>query len=179
MTTKTASTTVALLCGALFMLGAAQASAGSPSKNYGRCLTTKPIKFDGTIAEAAIATPELSTLVDLVVAAGLDGALSAPGNLTVFAPTNDAFSAIPGPLLAAIGGDDDVLNSVLTYHVVPGRVDPRKSLVPREVTTLQGQTVFLGYDGNPQINQSNTDCQAVRATNGTMWIVDSVLLPQF
>lgn len=161
------------------MLAATQAGAANPGRNYGKCLTTKPIKFDGTIAEAAIATPDLSTLVALLLDAGLDDELSAPGNLTVFAPTNDAFSAIPGPLLAAIGGDEDVLNSVLKYHVVPGPVDPRRSLVPREVTTLQGQTVFFSYDGNPQINQSNTVCQAVRATNGTVWIVDSVLLPQF
>jgi uncharacterized surface protein with fasciclin (FAS1) repeats len=45
--------------------------------------------------------------------------------------------------------------------------------------TLQGQSLFLSYNKNPQINQSNTGCQGVRTSNGTVWIVDSVLMPQY
>lgn len=181
-----ATATAALVLGAFTLVGATQAQAtdsnnawGGAYKNYGQCLKTKPIKFDGTIVDAALATPELSILADLVVAAGLVDALSQPGNLTVFAPTNDAFLGIPPDLLDAIGGDTDVLTGVLTYHVVGGPVDPRRSIVIRKVPTLQGQSLFLSYNKNPQINQSNTGCQGVRTSNGTVWIVDSVLMPQY
>lgn len=152
----------------------------SATPTFAQCRATQAIDFHGTIVDAAIATPALSTLTSLVVAANLVGPLSAPGNLTVYAPTNDAFAKIPPSVLGAIGGDPGVLTSVLTYHVVPGSADPRRN-GKREVTTLQGQTVFTGYQPGvgPMINQSNADCTAVHTTNGTVWIIDSVLLPQF
>lgn len=159
-------------------LAAPLSAAASPS--FAECRKTQAVDFPGTIVDAAIATPALSTLTSLVVAADLVGPLSAPGHLTVFAPTNDAFAKIPADVLGAIGGDLAVLTAVLTYHVVPGRVDPRHPKT-RERTTLQGQTLFAGYDrGNgPAVNQSVADCTAVRTTNGTVWVIDSVLLPQF
>lgn len=153
-------------------------AAASPS--FAECRKTQAVDFPGTIVDAAIATPALSTLTNLVVAADLVGPLSAPGHLTVFAPTNDAFAKIPAAVLGAIGGDPAVLTAVLTYHVVPGRVDPRLP-VTKERRTLQGQTLFAGYDRGtgPAINQSVADCTAVRTSNGTVWLIDSVLLPQF
>lgn len=147
---------------------------------YNACRRTKLTNFDGTIVEAAIATPALSTLKDLVIAANLADALNGPGPFTVYAPTNDAFAKIPAPVLSALGSDTALLTAVLTYHVVPSRnADPRRPLSPREVTTLQGQSVFLEYDKGPQVNQSTAACQGVRTSNGTVWIIDSVLLPQF
>lgn len=155
------------------------AHANGSGSSYAQCIRTQPVQFNGTIVEAALATPALSTLASLVVAADLVDDLSAPGNLTVFAPTNDAFAAIPSAVLGAIGGDVGVLTAVLTYHVAEGYVDPRRPRVPREVSTLQGQTLFVEWDGEPQVNQSTAACQPVRTTNGTVWIIDSVLLPQF
>jgi uncharacterized surface protein with fasciclin (FAS1) repeats len=153
--------------------------AATAAPGYAECRKAKPVDFDGTIVDAAIATPALSTLVDLVVAAGLADALSAPGNLTVFAPTNAAFGKIPAPVLGAIGSDLGVLTAVLTYHVVPAAVDPR-TLRTGEVGTLQGQTLFTGFDRGTgaTVNQSVADCTAVRTSNGTVWVIDSVLLPQ-
>jgi uncharacterized surface protein with fasciclin (FAS1) repeats len=83
-------------------------------------------------------------------------------------------------VLGAIGGDLDVLTAVLTYHVVPGAADPR-ALRTGEVTTLQGQTLFTGFERGTgaTVNQSVADCTAVHTTNGTVWVIDSVLLPQF
>ena len=155
------------------------AAAEASAAGWKQCLKTEPVRFDGTIVEAALATPSLGTLVDLVIAANLVDALNAPGHLTVFAPTNGAFAAIPGPVLTAIGSDMDVLSAVLTYHVVDGRADPRRRLFPFKVETLQGQNLFLSYDAGPTVNQSGAACQAVRTNNGTVWIIDSVLLPQF
>jgi uncharacterized surface protein with fasciclin (FAS1) repeats len=159
-------------------LSAPMSAFASPS--FADCRKTQAVDFPGTIVDAAVATPALSTLKDLVVAAGLADALSAPGNLTVFAPTNDAFAKIPAGVLGAIGSDLAVLTAVLTYHVVPGKVDPRHP-VTRELTTLQGQSLFAGYDRGTgaAVNQSVADCTAVRTTNGTVWVIDSVLLPQF
>jgi uncharacterized surface protein with fasciclin (FAS1) repeats len=147
---------------------------------YLKCRHTQLTAFNGTIVDAAVATPELSTLVSLVQAAGLVDALSAPGNLTVFAPTNGAFGKVPAPLLGLIGGDTGLLTQVLTYHVTAGSADPRRSLIPSQATTLQGQTVFIGYDkGGPSVNQSTAACKGVKTSNGTVWVIDSVLLPQF
>jgi uncharacterized surface protein with fasciclin (FAS1) repeats len=164
---------------AALTLGAATLAAQA-APTFGECRSKQAVNFNGTIVDAAIATPALSTLTSLVVAAGLADALSAPGNLTVFAPTNDAFGKIPGPVLGAIGGDVGVLTAVLTYHVVAGSADPR-GLRKKEVTTLQGQTLFIGFEqGNgAAVNQSIADCTAVHTTNGTVWIIDSVMLPQF
>jgi uncharacterized surface protein with fasciclin (FAS1) repeats len=100
----------------------------------------------------------------------------------VYAPTNEAFGKIPENILKNIG---DVKNSarlaqILTYHVSPGVLDPRRSILPREQGTVEGQTVFFNYgETGPQINQSNASCQAVSTNNGIVWIIDSVLLPQF
>ncbi|MFO0690188.1 MAG: fasciclin domain-containing protein [Myxococcota bacterium] len=150
---------------------------------YRQCLRTPLVHYPGTIAEAAEDTPQLSTLFNLVSLAGLGGALSDPNvNLTVYAPTNQAFEALPSALVnLLVANPTTLLPAVLTYHVSPGSQDPRVSVYPREVRTLQGQTVFLDYENGqgPQINQSTTSCQGVRATNGTVWIIDSVLLPQF
>lgn len=154
--------------------------AATAAPSFAECRSTQAVNFPGTIVDAAIATPALSTLTSLVVAANLAGPLSAPGDLTVYAPTNDAFAKIPAPVLGAIGGDLGVLTAVLTYHVVPGAADPRR-IGTREVTALQGQTLFIGAGkaGSPMVNQSKADCTAVKTTNGTVWIIDSVLLPQF
>jgi uncharacterized surface protein with fasciclin (FAS1) repeats len=159
---------------------AATTVAAHAAPTLGECRRTQAVNFDGTIVEAAVATPALSTLTSLVVAAGLAEALSAPGNLTVFAPTNEAFAKIPAGVLGAIGGDVGVLTAVLTYHVVAGPADPRGAR-KTEVNTLQGQSLLIGFErGNgASVNQSTADCTAVRTSNGTVWIIDSVMLPQF
>jgi uncharacterized surface protein with fasciclin (FAS1) repeats len=171
----------AVAAAALALAAAAPVAAAQPAKAFVECRVTAAVDFPGTIVDAAMMTPTLSTLTSLVVAAGLAGPLSAPGDLTVYAPTNDAFAKIPPAVLGAIGGDIGVLTAVLTYHVVPGAGDPRVAGV-RQVGSLQGQTLYVGYDkaeGNPRVNQSKADCTAVKTTNGTVWIIDSVLLPQF
>lgn len=165
------------------LLGVALAAAAvvaHAAPGFADCRRTQAVEFPGTIVDAAVATPALSTLTSLVVAAGLANALSQPGNLTVFAPTNDAFAKIPSGVLGAIGSDAAVLTAVLTYHVVPGSVDPRLA-VKREVDTLQGQSLLIGFEKGTgaSVNQSTADCTAVHTSNGTVWIIDSVLLPQF
>jgi uncharacterized surface protein with fasciclin (FAS1) repeats len=156
---------------------------GGWQRDYFRCATTPAAKFEGTIVDAALATPDLKGLADAVVAAGLVDVLNGKGPFTVFAPTNDAFGKIPPAVFASIAGDVSLLTAVLTYHVVPGDgylFDPRQAFAPRELATVQGQTVFLNRSkSTPQVNQSNVSCQPVKTSNGTVYVIDSVLLPQF
>lgn len=163
------------------LIGAAPAQATSIDyRGFLQCRNAPVTEFPGTIVEAAIATPQLSTLVSLVKAADLVGALSSKGPFTVFAPNDEAFGKVPAPLLSLIGGDPALLGKVLTYHVTAGTVDPRRYLTPMSVKTLQGQPLYIGYSaGGGTVNQSSAGCKGVKTTNGVVWLVDSVLLPQF
>jgi uncharacterized surface protein with fasciclin (FAS1) repeats len=157
---------------------------GGQYNNYYECYKTPAVEFPGTIVEAAIATPALSTLVTAVLAADplVAEALSNPdANFTVYAPTNDAFAAVP--ILDIVLANQPLLTSILLYHVTDGvkpHYDPRwVNKNSFEVYTLNGQTVFYNRNGGPQINNSNVSCQPVKTTNGVVFVIDSVLLPQF
>jgi uncharacterized surface protein with fasciclin (FAS1) repeats len=153
---------------------------GANADSFGDCASTNAVIFDGSIVDAAIATPALSTLVDLVVAADLADALATTENITVFAPTNDAFAALPAELVDVVVGNTDLLTAVLTYHVTTGQQDPRKmsaNLATRRAT-LNGQSVYFGRaDGEARVNMAEVNCQPVKTDNGTVWVIDSVLLP--
>ena len=135
------------------------------------------------IVQTAQALPQFSILVDAVVAAGLVDALKAPGPLTVFAPTNDAFAA----LLAELGvtaeqllADTALLTQVLTYHVVPGRVLAADIVPGTPVTTLQGATFTVGADlriTDGRQRSAATVATDVFATNGVVHVLDRVILP--
>ena len=166
------ASTTALAC----TLGAA----AHAQTSFVDCVATPIANFDGNIVDAAVATPELSTLVDAILAAGLEDALASAENITVYAPTNDAFAAIPMDITTAILEDVDVLTAVLTYHVTPGAQDPRKFVPPVKRETLLGEYVYFSYNGGePQVNNSTVNCAGVRASNGLIWFVDSVLQPGF
>lgn len=144
------------------------------------CLSTPIVNFEGTVVDAAIATPALSTLVDAVVAAGLVDALNDADDITVYAPTNDAFGKIPEDIAGAILADTDVLTAVLTYHVTPGMIDPRRYVTPVRRDTLLGQNVFYSRaDSNAMVNNATIDCQGVQTDNGMVWVINSVLIPNF
>ena len=96
----------------------------------GAALTIAAPAFAGdTIVDKAVATERLSTLVTAVQAADLAGTLSGEGPFTVFAPTNDAFAALPEGTLDAVLADKDALTGILTYHVVAGAAVPAADLL--------------------------------------------------
>ena len=106
------------------------------------------------IVELAASNPQFSTLVGLVKKAGLVGALSAPGPVTVFAPTNAAFAKVPKATLDKLAADKKLLRSVLTYHVVKGAVPASKvvTLNGKKVTTLDSDAVtHKFYASNGQL----------------------------
>ncbi|MCP4828394.1 MAG: fasciclin domain-containing protein [Proteobacteria bacterium] len=143
------------------------------------CLSTDIVEFDGNIVEAAVATPALSTLVTAVEVAGLVDALATSEGITVYAPTNSAFDALPGNLVETLLANTDLLSAVLTFHVSPMMVDPRRFVDGyRRSTLLNGQFVFIDRtQGYSRVNNARVNCQGVQASNGLVWIIDSVLIP--
>jgi phosphate binding protein len=122
---------------------------------------------DQTIAEVAAGSEEFSTLVSLVESAGLTETLSGEGPFTVFAPTNDAFAALPAGVVEFVTANPDVLTMILNYHVVAGEVaDGENATVEGGTVVVDGMTV----DGANIVSE-------VAASNGTIKVVDAVLLP--
>jgi len=167
--------TIAAALFSIMSIGATNASAATP---FISCLENPLVQFDGTVVDAAIATPELSTLVTAVTAAGLGDLLATAENITVYAPTNDAFAKIPGMVLNEFLADVDALTGILAYHVTPVPADPRKFITPLRRMTLAEQPVFFHrMNNNQMVNNAIVDCTGVRTNNGTVWLIDSVLMP--
>lgn len=132
------------------------------------------------IVEAAIADEDFETLVAAVQAAGLVDALQGEGPFTVFAPSDEAFAKLPAATLASLllPENIDQLTSILTYHVVPGRLLAEDVLASNTLTTLQGQQLTISLDGQtPRVNASAIVATNVLASNGVIHVIDSVLLP--
>ena len=148
--------------------------------SYLKCRSTQLTQFPGTIVDAAVATPELSTLVSLVQAADLVAPLAGKGPLTVFAPTNAAFAKVPAPLLNVIGSDVNLLTAVLTYHVVSGRVLKDQVPVNTPIATLQGATFSVGADlriTDGRGRQAAIVATDILCSNGVVHLIDRVILP--
>ena len=129
------------------------------------------------VATAASGNPVLSTLVTAVKQAGLVDSLNTAQNVTVFAPTNDAFAKIPKADLDKVLADKDMLAKVLTYHVVEGKLTPEQLAGPHK--TLQGGEVTVTGTGTDFTANGNSKvvCGNVQTSNATVYIVDTVLMP--
>lgn len=150
------------------------------AQSFATCVSTDLVQFDGTIVDAALATPELSTLVTALSAADLVDTLDTIEDVTVYAPTNDAFGAIPADILGDLLADVPSLTEVLVYHVSPGRLNPRKFLTTVRRDTLNGQNIFFHRNnGAARVNNAAVDCQGVSTTNGDVYFIDSVLMPEY
>lgn len=129
------------------------------------------------VADTIARTPELSTLNSLVTKAGLTETLKSAGPFTVFAPSNEAFKAVPAKTLDELAASPDKLKAVLTYHVVPGKLmaaDVKNS----NVKSVQGSNRALAKAGTFVIVETATVTTAdISATNGVVHVVDTVLLP--
>ncbi len=135
---------------------------------------------EGNVVDAVIANPELQTL-KAAVAGELNPDVNlvdtlAGGEFTVLAPINDAFAALPEEDLNAVVSDADTLTSVLTYHVIPGRLGPDEIVGEHE--TVNGATVTIEGSGDDlQFDGAGLVCGNVDTTNATVYMIDSVLLP--
>ena len=131
------------------------------------------------VATAASANPLLSTLVSAVQAAGLVDTLNSAQDITVFAPSNDAFAKVPAADLQALLADKEMLTQVLTYHVVGQPITPEDLGTAGPFDSLQGAPVTASGSGEEFVvnEASNVVCGGVQTANATVYIVDSVLMP--
>jgi uncharacterized surface protein with fasciclin (FAS1) repeats len=130
------------------------------------------------VATAASANPALKTLVAAVGAAGLGDTLNSADDITVFAPTEDAFAKIPKKDLNALLADKAALTKVLTYHVVPGKLSPED--VAGTHKTLEGEDVTVdgsGEDFTVGAGKATVVCGNVPTANATVYLIDSVMMP--
>ncbi len=173
------SRSAAFVTAAVFMwLALPSTSAASDAKD--RPAFTEVVRVHGTIVDVAVSNPRFSTLVAALQAADLVTTLQGPGPFTVFAPTNDAFDKIPPAILNFLLSQPDALKSVLLYHVVPGANDLRFAFNTRDLDTAQGQEVYVERESaRLNVNNARVQWKTIRTDNGVVYIIDSVLLPQF
>jgi uncharacterized surface protein with fasciclin (FAS1) repeats len=134
---------------------------------------------EGDIVDTAVAAGSFETLVTAVQEAGLVETLKSEGPFTVFAPTDDAFAALPEGTLDSLLANPDQLAEVLTYHVVSGRVFSGDVVNIDSATTVQGSDIQVSVDmGSVMLNDSATVVQTdILTTNGVIHVIDSVILP--
>jgi uncharacterized surface protein with fasciclin (FAS1) repeats len=129
------------------------------------------------IVDTAVAAGSFTTLAKLLGDAGLVETLKGEGPFTVFAPTDEAFAAVPKETLDALAADKAMLTKVLTYHVVPGKVMAAQ-IAAGDVATVAGPTVKLSVaDGKVMVNDATVTTADVAASNGVIHIIDKVILP--
>ena len=130
-----------------------------------------------TIADTAAATPSLSTLNKLIADAGLTETLNGAGPYTVFAPTDDAFKAVPAKTLDALSKDKEQLKAVLLYHVAPGKV-LAADVQPGNLKTTQGANLAVAKAGSfVTVDEALVTQTDVVASNGVVHVIDKVLIP--
>merc|ERR1712166_122076 len=131
------------------------------------------------IPSTAIAAGVFDTLVAALGAADLVDVLSGEGPFTVFAPTDDAFAALPDGLVTCLLEPDnkEALTSILTYHVVSGQVLSTDLTDGMTATTLQGEDVTVDLSDGVKINDSEVISADVMTSNGVIHVIDAVLVP--
>ncbi|MCA9364896.1 MAG: fasciclin domain-containing protein [Candidatus Moranbacteria bacterium] len=135
-------------------------------------------KEPNTIVDVAASNGSFTTLVAAVQAAGLMETLSGPGPFTVFTPTDDAFAKLPEGTVEALLEDPEKLASILTYHVVPGKVMSADVAKITSATTVNGQNVTIDTANGVKINDAMVVIPDVPASNGVIHVIDTVLLPE-
>lgn len=164
-------TSVAVVVGLLAVLGACGDDEPTAS-------SAPAVVEVGDIVAVASEAGSFSTLVAAVQAADLVETLQSDGPFTVFAPTDEAFAALPAGVLDALllPENKSVLAKILTYHVVSGKV-MAADVMTGEVATVEGQTVALSTDGGVTVNGANVVTADVEASNGVIHVIDAVILP--
>ena len=128
------------------------------------------------IVDTAVNAGNFKTLVVALKAADLVKTLKGKGPYTVFAPTDEAFAKIPKADLDALLADKEKLSAVLTYHVVSGKV-MAKDVKAGDVATVNGKTIKVTTDGGVSVNTSKVTATDIKASNGVIHVIDTVLMP--
>lgn len=131
------------------------------------------------IVDTAVGAGNFNTLAAALTAAGLVETLKGEGPFTVFAPTDEAFAALPAGTVEdlLLPENKDKLIAVLTYHVVPGAVMSTDLTEGMMAATVNGADVMITLDGGAKVNGANITTADIVATNGVIHVIDAVILP--
>ena len=143
---------------------------------------TAPAFADGhskDIVDTAVAAGSFGTLVAAVQAAGLVDTLKGEGPFTVFAPTDEAFAALPEGTVETLlkPENKDQLTAILTYHVVSGKVMSTDLKDDMMAATVQGGKVKIDLDNGPMVNDAKVVQADIATDNGVIHVIDKVIMP--
>jgi uncharacterized surface protein with fasciclin (FAS1) repeats len=129
------------------------------------------------IVDTAVEAGTFTTLVAAVEAAGLVDVLKGEGPFTVFAPTDEAFAALPEGTVEGLLADPEALAAILTYHVLAGKVMSSDLTNNMMATTVNGADVTIMTEGGVTVNGANVVAADIEASNGVIHVIDAVILP--
>jgi uncharacterized surface protein with fasciclin (FAS1) repeats len=131
------------------------------------------------IVDTAAGAGSFTTLLAAAEAAGLVDTLKSEGPFTVFAPTDEAFAALPAGTVEDLlkPENKEMLAGILTYHVIAGKVMSTDLTDDMEATTVQGTTVMIDLDNGVMVDDANVTTADIEATNGVIHIIDKVIMP--
>jgi uncharacterized surface protein with fasciclin (FAS1) repeats len=132
------------------------------------------------IVDTAVDAGTFSTLVAAVEAAGLVDTLKGEGPFTVFAPTDEAFAALPEGTVENLLKPENIdqLTAILTYHVVPGKVMSTDLTDDMMATTVQGSDVKIDLDNGVMVQDATVTAADIEASNGVIHVINKVILPE-
>ena len=169
-TLASAAVAVALATGMSFAI------AGS---NYGTKATSTAPAMKSDIVDTAVSAGQFNTLAKALTEAGLVDTLKGSGPFTVFAPTDDAFAALPSGTVEALLGDVAALTDVLLYHVVDDKLPAETVAGESSIRTLQGSDAEVATDMNTvTIAGATIQITDIPASNGVIHVIDAVMIPQ-
>jgi uncharacterized surface protein with fasciclin (FAS1) repeats len=152
-------------------------AAGGPSKDTDRPMAAKKMKRTGPPLFGLANKSGLSTLAFAVEAVGLNKTLNTGGPFTVFAPTNEAFAALPEGTLEALLEDPETLTNILLYHVAAGELMAADVVGLTEIEMVNGDTVSVSVNGGVMVNDATVIATDILGKNGVVHVIDKVLLP--
>ena len=132
------------------------------------------------IVDTAVAA-KFNTLVAAVKAAGLVDTLKGPGPFTVFAPTDEAFAKLPAGTVESLlkPENKEKLKSILTYHVVPGKVMAKDVVKLQTAKTVEGQSITIKtMGGNVMVDGAHVTKTDIATSNGVIHVIDTVIMPK-
>ena len=129
------------------------------------------------IVDTASSAGNFTTLIAAVEAAGLVDTLKGDGPYTVFAPTDEAFAALPPGTVEKLLDDPEALTAILTYHVVPGKVMSTDLSDDMTAATVNGADVTVMTEGGVMVNDASVTTADIEASNGVIHVIDKVIMP--
>lgn len=145
---------------------------------FAGCASTEVVSTPANVVVAAGAQAELSTFTKLIKQAGLESALEGAGPVTVFAPSDEAFKAMPAAALDKLAKDPEHLKAVLNYHVLPGLMKAADFEGSKQITTVNGAKATVAKAGDfVTIDEALVTKADITSGNGVIHVIDRLLTP--